>query len=110
MIDTVRWGIVVCACLSILLGTPQWRRWLREYPPEMLQGRLALAVLNVAAGYGTAESMARGIPGGPRTFVVAVGALWCLYAVAWQPAARSYHRLTRRTRALPRHPADTGRC
>ena len=93
MIEVVRWFTLVCSVLSIVVGTPQWRRWFAEYPPEIVQGRLALAALNVGVGYGTWEVLNRDIPGGPRTYVLAVGALWCLYTTAWQPAADLYHRL-----------------
>jgi hypothetical protein len=103
ILEVARWVVVVCSALAIVVGTPQWSRWWRQHPPEVLQGRLALAALNVAAGYGTAESLVRGIPPGPRTLVFAVGALWALYAVAWRPVTDLYHRL-RRTR--DRDPAD----
>lgn len=105
IVEVLRWVVVVCSATTIVVGTPQWRAWWRDYPPVIVQGRMALAALNVAAGYGTAESMWRGIPGGPRTFVVAVGAVWTLYTVAWQPTLTLINRLPRSTRARHR-PAD----
>ena len=75
MIDAVRWGTVVLAALTIVVGTPQWSRWLREYPPVVVQGRLALAALVLSLGYGTAEALVQGLPGGPRNLVAAVGML-----------------------------------
>jgi hypothetical protein len=95
MIEVLRWVVVVCSALAIIIGTPQWARWFRVCRPDVLQARLALAALNVAAGYGTAEAMWRGIPGGPRTYVVAVGTLWALYATAWHPVTDLFHRLRR---------------
>jgi hypothetical protein len=85
VIDAVRWGTVVASLLVVAIGTPQWRRWWRDYPPVVVQGRLALAALNAAVGYGTWEALHRGLPGGPRNVAIAVGILWALYTVAWQP-------------------------
>lgn len=99
MIEELRWFVVVGSAAVIVIGTPQWRRWWREYPPEVVQGRLALAVLNAAMGYGTAEALYLGVPGGPRTYVTALGVLWTLYTVAWHPAARLFHRRIRRATA-----------
>jgi hypothetical protein len=92
MIEALRWFVVLGSVAVIVIGTPQWPRWLREYPPEVVQGRLALAVLNVAMGYGTAEALYLEVPGGPRTYVSALGVLWTLYTVAWRPAAHLFHR------------------
>jgi ABC-type phosphate transport system permease subunit len=99
ILEAVRWVSITCSALAILIGTPQWPRWWATYPPELLQGRLALAALNVAALYGTAESMMRGIPPGPRTAVVAVGSLWALLAVCWVPITDLTAHIRRRSRA-----------
>ena len=101
MIDAVRWATVALSALTVVVGTPQWSRWLREYPPEVVQGRLALAALVLAVGYGTTEALLRGLPGGPRNLVVAVGMLWAAYTVAWHPVTALYRKLTRRTHAAP---------
>jgi hypothetical protein len=96
VIDVLRWATVYMSALTVLIGTPQWPRWWRTYPPEIVQGRLALALMNVAVGYGTWEALRDGLPGGSRNVLCAVGVLWCLYAVAWQPVLTLIHHLPRR--------------
>jgi hypothetical protein len=94
MIDAVRWSTVVLSVAAVLIGTPQWRRMLASQPADVVQGRLALAALNCAVGYGTAEALTRGVVGGPRSIVAAIGTLWALYAVAWHPVTEliRHHR------------------
>jgi hypothetical protein len=106
MIDALRVANVVLSLLVAAVGTPQWSRWWRTYPPEVLQGRLALAALVLAIGYGSAEALYLHAPGGPRTVVTTVGLLWAFYTVAWLPAARITERIStcRRSTGSPTTP------
>jgi hypothetical protein len=100
-IELVRWFVVGTSVLVAVLGTPVlWRRW-PTYKIENKYVWIAVMVANFAFGYGTAETLSRGVPGGPRTIVTAFAEFFFLVAVSYHPIEDARRRWRVR-RALPR--------
>lgn len=96
MIEAVRWFVVGTAVLVALIGAPVlWRLW-PTYKIENKYVWVAVVVANFALGYGTAETLWRGIPGGPRTIVIAFAEFFFLVAVAFHPFEYARRWLIRR--------------
>jgi hypothetical protein len=90
VIQGVRIYTVAVGCLVMIVGTAQVYRW-RSFLPENQMAWLSLAVFNFSAVFGTVDVLAKGIPGGTRTYIAAVAATFALYAVLHYPL----HRLRR---------------
>jgi hypothetical protein len=107
VIEVSRWYVIVVSALTAIIGAPVlWRHW----PTYKLENKylwLAAVVLDFTICYGTAEALARHIPGGPRNLLIVPAETWLLVAVAYHPVtdARRRWRLRRalRSTASARH-------
>lgn len=88
----------VLTVLVAVIGSCQIRRW-KTYMPETQLAWLALVFLNLSAFVGTVQTLSGGIPGGTRTYVVAIAVTFELYAVAFPPV-RSLFRWRRARRFI----------
>ena len=82
----LRLYVMVLSVLVAVVGTAQWRRW----PTFMVENQyawLAIAALNLSAFVGCLESIADNIPGGWRTYVLALAETWLLFAVLYHPVS-----------------------
>lgn len=76
--------VIVLSVLVAVVGTCQWRRW----PTFMVENQyawLAIAALNLSAFIGCLESLVEHVPGGWRTYVLALAETWLLVAVLHHP-------------------------
>lgn len=84
LVHGLRVYVVIVSAIVAMLGTFQAKRW-RSYLAENQLAWLALALLNLAAFVGCLESLLRDVPGGTRTYVVALAVTYELQAVAFHP-------------------------
>jgi hypothetical protein len=93
--DAVRWYVLALSVIIAVAGTLQWRRW-SGFKAENQFAWMAIVVLNIAIGEGTAELLWKGVPGGPRNYITAVGMTLLLYAVLFHPLVNLRRRFRRR--------------
>ena len=86
--------VLVVTILVAIVGTCQVRRWFSFLPENQLVW-LAVVVFNFAAFYGTADQLAKHVPGGIRSYITAIAVTFALYAVCYWPT----HVLVRWLRA-----------
>lgn len=103
--DWLRWYVIAVGALAALIGTPQWPRIWRDGNPQDVMAWLALAALNLAVVLGTVEGLVRGLPGGPRNWLISVAMTWLLAAVAYHPARQGWRWWLRR-RAMRTRPRE----
>lgn len=91
--DWLRMYVVVVSVIVAVVGTLQWRRWF-GFKVENQYAWLAIAALNLSAFTGSLESLIYDVPGGIRTYVLALAESWLLVAVLYHPVKQWRRRKT----------------